>query len=86
VFKKYKKGKVVAKIDKIKEILNSLRIGLSIISALLITLGGTLGSLYKKDEIDIIFWVSSLLFFGFLIAGFVIIHKIKIKTDELEDL
>lgn len=76
----------MAKIDKIKETLNSLRIGLSIISAILITLGGTLGSLYKNNEIDIIFWISSLLFFGFLTAGFIIIHKIKIKTDELEDL
>ncbi|MBN2782445.1 MAG: hypothetical protein JXQ66_04325 [Campylobacterales bacterium] len=76
----------MAKIDKIKETLNSLRVGLSIISALLITLGGTLGSLYKKDEIDILFWVSTILFFGFLIVGFVTIHKIRIKTDELEDL
>jgi len=76
----------MAKIDKIKETLNSLRVGLSIISALLITLGGTLGNLYKKNEIDFIFWIVSLLFFVFLLIGFVIIHKIKIKTDELEDL
>ena len=76
----------MAKIDKVKEILNSLRIGLSIISAILITLGGTLGSLYKNNEIDILFYLASLLFFGFLLAGFVIIHKIRIKTDELEDI
>ena len=76
----------MAKIDKIKETLNSLRVGLSIVSALLITLGGTLGSLYKKEEIDIIFWLSSALFFGFLLVGFIIIHKIKLKTDELEEL
>lgn len=76
----------MAKIDKIKETLNSLRVGLTIISALLITLGGTLANLYKKDEIDTVFWLASILFFGFLFAGFVIIHKIKIKTDELEDL
>ena len=76
----------MAKIDKIKETLNSLRIGLSIISALLITLGGTLGHLYKNNEIDFIFWVASFLFFGFLMVGFVIIHNIKIKTDALEDL
>ena len=76
----------MAKIDKIKETLNSLRVGLSIISALLIALGGTLGSLYKKNAIDLIFWIVSLLFFVLLIIGFVIIHKIKIKTDELEDL
>jgi len=76
----------MAKIDKIKETLNSLRIGLSIISAILITLGGTIGSLYKNNEIGLLFLFASFLFFGFLIAGFVIIHKIKIKTDELEDL
>jgi len=76
----------MSKLDKVKETLNSLRVGLSVISALLITLGGTLGSLYKKDEIDIIFWIASFLFFGFLIAGFVIIHRIRVKTDEIEEL
>ena len=76
----------MAKIDKVKEILNSLRVGLSIISAILITLGGTLGSLYKNAEIDILFYIVSILFFGFLLAGFVIIHKIRIKTNELEKL
>lgn len=76
----------MAKIDKVKEILNSLRIGLSIISAILITLGGTLGSLYKQQDIDILFWIATLLFFGFLLAGFVIIHKIRNKIDELEEL
>ncbi|GEM_PF-3403113 len=76
----------MAKMDKIKETLNSLRVGLSIISAILITLGGTLGSLYKRNEIDFIFWVSSILFFTFLVAGFIMIHKIKIKTNELEEI
>jgi hypothetical protein len=76
----------MAKIDKVKEILNSLRVGLSIVSAILITLGGTLGSLYKNAEIDILFYIVSILFFGFLLAGFVIIHKIRIKTNELEKL
>ena len=76
----------MSKLDKVKETLNSLRVGLSIVSALLITLGGALGSLYKKDEIDIIFWVTSFLFFGFLMVGFIIIHKIRVKTDEIEEL
>ena len=76
----------MAKIDKIKETLNSLRIALSIISAILITLGGTLGSLYKNNEIDLIFWISSMLFFAFLFVGFVIIHKIRTNTDKLEDI
>ena len=76
----------MAKIDKVKETLNSLRVGLSIISALLIALGGALGSLYKNNEIDFIFWIASGLFFILLIIGFGIIRIIKTKTDELEDL
>jgi len=76
----------VSKLDKIKETLSTLRIGLSIISAILITLGGTLGNLYKNDEVDSVFWLSSFLFFGFLIAGFIVIHKLRIRTDELEEL
>ena len=76
----------MAKIDKIKETLNSLRVGLSIVSALLIAFGGSLGGLYKKNEIDFIFWISSILFFLLLIIGFILIHKIRIKIDELEDL
>ena len=59
----------MAKIDKVKEILNSLRVGL-----------------YKNAEINILFYIVSILFFGFLLAGFVIIHKIRIKTNELEKL
>ena len=76
----------MAKIDKIKETLNSLRVGLSIISAFIITLGGVLGNLYNKEIYGLLFWLTTVIFFLFLMAGFVIIHKIRIKTDELEDL
>ena len=76
----------MAKIDRIKEILTSLRVALSIISAILITVGGTLGSPYRNNEIDILFYLAACLFFGFLIAGFIVIHMIRLKTDELEDL
>ena len=49
MFEKTWREKIVAKIDKIKETLNSLRVGLSIISAFIITLGGVLGNLYNKE-------------------------------------
>ena len=45
----------MAKIDKVREILNSLRIALTIISAFIIALGGGLGSLYKNNEFGILF-------------------------------
>ena len=75
----------MAKVEKIKEILNSLRVGLSIISALIITLGGTLGNLYKHNEIDFIFWVTAILFFIAIFISINLIHKIKIYIDKLED-
>jgi len=45
----------LTRIDKIKETLNSLRVGLSIVSAFIITLGGVLGSLYKSEDIELLF-------------------------------
>jgi hypothetical protein len=74
------------KIDKIKETLNTLRVALSIISAIIITLGGTLGSLYRHGDIDIIFWISSVLFFGFLLGSFSVVHKIKTETNKIGEL
>ena len=74
------------KIDKIKETLNTLRVILSIISAIIITLGGTLGNLYKHGDIHIIFWISSILFFEFLLGSFSVIHKIKIETNKIGEL
>ena len=76
----------MAKIDKIKETLNSLRVGLSIISAFIITLGGALGSLYSRNHIDLLFWMTFVFILVFVVAGYVIIHTIRLKTDELEEL
>ncbi len=76
----------MAKIDKIKETLNSLRVGLSIISAFIITLGGVLGNLYNKEIFGLLFWLTTIIFFIFLISGFIIIHTIRLKTDEIEEL
>ena len=76
----------MAKIDKIKEILNSLRVGLSIISAFIITLGGVLGNFYNQGMFGILFWITFGLILVFIVSGFIMIHKIKIKTDELEEL
>jgi ABC-type bacteriocin/lantibiotic exporter with double-glycine peptidase domain len=76
----------MARIDKIKEVLNSLRVGLSIISAFIITLGGVLGNFYNKEMFSLLFWITFGLIIVFIVSGFVIIHKIKTKTNELEDL
>ena len=76
----------MAKIDKIKETLNSLRIALTIISAFIIALGGSLGSFYRSNDFGILFWLVFIFIILFVAIGYIIIHKIKIKTDELEEL
>jgi Ni,Fe-hydrogenase I cytochrome b subunit len=76
----------MSKVDKIKETLNTLRVGLSIVSAFLITLGGVLGSFYNDGNIGILFWITFLSILVLVFVGYVIIHKLKTKTDELEEL
>ena len=72
----------MARIDKIKETLNSLRIGLSIISAFIIALGGALGSLYRINDFGILFWITFIFILLFVFEGYVIVRKIRIKTDD----
>ena len=76
----------MGKIDKLKESLTSLRTGLSILSAFLIALGGAVGTLYNSNNVGILFWVSVGLMALTLVVGYVIIHKIRQKINEIEDL
>jgi hypothetical protein len=47
----------MAKIDEIKESLNTLRTALSLLSAFLIATGGALGTLFKSGDISVLFWM-----------------------------
>jgi type II secretory pathway component PulF len=67
----------MAKIDEVKETLNTLRTLLSLLSAFLITVGGGLG---------VLFWIGVFFMTLFVIAGFVVITKIKHKTLEIGEL
>jgi hypothetical protein len=49
------KEMVMAKIDEIKESLNTLRTALSLLSAFLIATGGALGTLFKSGDISVLF-------------------------------
>ncbi|MGE4296262.1 MAG: hypothetical protein AB7E49_11220 [Campylobacterales bacterium] len=76
----------MSKLDKIKESLNSLRIGLSIVSVFVLSLGGALGGMYRSGDLDFVFWFSAVLMAGFILTGIVIVRTIRNKTDELEEL
>ena len=76
----------MSKLDKIKESLSSLRIGLSIVSVFVLSLGGALGGMYRSGELGFVFWFSVVLMAGFMLVAIVIVRTIKNKTDELEEL
>ena len=76
----------MAKIDEIKESLNTLRTALSLLSAFLIGTGGALGTLFKSGDISVLFWMCVFFMMLFIFAGFVVISKIKQKTKEIGEL
>ncbi|MEA2072181.1 MAG: hypothetical protein U9O86_01250 [Campylobacterota bacterium] len=76
----------MAKIDEIKEILNTLRIAMSIAFGILVILIGSIVKRYDTDKIDLIFWIGVSSSFLLLFIIFLIIKKISIKTKEIKDL
>ncbi len=76
----------MAKIDEIKEILNTLRIAMSIAFGILVVVVGSIIKRYDSSNIDSIFWTG--VGFCFLLLAFVafIIKKISNKTKEIKDL
>jgi xanthine/uracil permease len=76
----------MAKIDEIKEILNTLRIAMSIAFGILIVVTGSMIKRYDENNIDDIFWIG--IGFSSLVILFIffIINKISKKTKEIKDL
>ena len=76
----------MAKIDEIKEILNTLRIAMSIAFGILVVVVGSIIKRYDSNNIDDIFWIGIGFTFLLLISIYLIIKKISNKTKEIKDL
>jgi len=76
----------MAKLDEVKEILNTLRVGLSLLIGLIVI---TTGALINKEQIgqtDIYFWLG-IIFDVILLVSFIkIVSSIKKYTKEIKDL
>ncbi len=68
----------MAKIDEIKEILTSLRVGFSVIIGLLVVVVGVLINKEKMSDIDVYFWIG-LGFVLLLSVGLIYVVKSIIK-------
>jgi len=76
----------MAKIDEIKEILNTLRLFFSIAIGLIVVLTG---SLIRKEEIgnvDLYFYIGSFIDFILMIGLIFLIKSIKKNTKIIKDL
>jgi len=76
----------MAKIDEVKEILNTLRLFFSISVGLVVVLTG---SLIKKEEIqdiDLYFWMGSIIDFLLMLGLIFIVRAIKKNTKLIKDL
>jgi len=76
----------MAKIDEVKEILNTLRIVMSIIAGIIVVLIGKIFTKFEKNEFDLIFWITILTTMLIIIAEAVVIYNISKKTKEIKDL
>ena len=76
----------MAKIDEIKEILNTLRLFFSIGIGLVVVLTGSLINKEEIKDIDLYFWFGSAVDFILIIGLIFIIKAIKKNTKIIKDL
>ncbi len=73
-------------IDEVKEILNTLRVAMSIAFGILVILIGSLIKRYDSGSTDYIFWIGTVFVFVLLVMIILIVQKISDKTKEIKDL
>ncbi len=76
----------MGKIDEVKELLNTLRVSMSIAFGVLVILIGSIIKRYDSEKIDILFWSGILFALAIMGAIVMIIFKIANKTKEIKDL
>ena len=76
----------MGKIDEVKELLNTLRVAMSIAFGILVILIGSIVKRYDAEKVDILFWSG--IVFALAIMGVIvlIIFKITKKTKEIKEL
>jgi len=76
----------MARLDEVKEILNTLRIAMSIAFGILVVVVGSIIKRYDAGNSDDIFWIGVVFSFLLLVTIYLIIKKISDRTKEIKDL
>ena len=76
----------MSKIDEVKEVLNTLRVALSITIGVIVVLVGSIVHRYDNGKIDLLFWSGLFISFVLVIFVLLLINKIAKRTKEIKDL
>ena len=76
----------IAKIDEVKEILNSLRLFFSLCVGLIVIITGALITKEQKNELDLYFWSGAVMDIFLIIVLFLLVKAIKKNTNIIKDL
>jgi len=76
----------MAKIDEIKEILNSLRLFFSVAIGLVVVLTGALVTKEQHNSTDMYFWIGIIIDIILMIGIVKIVLSIKKNTEIIKDL
>jgi len=76
----------MSKLDKTKEILNTLRASFGIAVALIVTITTGLINIYNKGNIDTLFYIGAILDIIFLLSLPIIIKHIIKNMKSIEEL
>ena len=76
----------MAKIDKQKDFLTNLRLYMSLIIVITISIGNGIAKLYNAEEITYLFYVGSALVPILLLIFVLLAKKLHIETNKLEEI
>ncbi len=76
----------MGKIDEVKEILNTLRVAMSLAFGIFILIVGKIISFYDAENFSEIFWMSIVASILNLVIIVLVVRKISLKTKGIKDL
>jgi len=76
----------MGEIDRIKDVLNNLRLYLGFLVAILLALGNGIISVYRVPDLLLIFWIGVVLFVLLSLLFVYIAYNLHKKTDKLREL
>lgn len=76
----------MSKLDEVKEILNTLRVAMSLSFGMLVIVVSGIINRFDQNQVDMVFWLGFLFAVFLLVVIFLLIIKISQKTKEIKEL